>query len=202
MSAPLRSALIGFLLSAVFLANRWKVPGGFVFGSIEHENRSALVTEHVTEAGALQKDTEDASVIWWRFLLKPFLNYLNIDYIHCLVLSHCLPFLIFLVSSNLFRSNLHLGTQEAGTSSSFQPSSAEPMCFLHNVRPCKQGEGIGGLFRRMEWILAIAAKFGCSYVCNVDDWPTGVEKNRMPKKSMVKQGWNNGETMVKQWWVA
>ena len=109
-----------------------------------------------------------------------------------------LPFLIFLVSSNLFRSNLHL-SQEAGTSSSFQPSSASK-CFLHNVRPCKQGEGIGGLFRRMEWILAIAAKFGCSYVCNVDDWPTGVEKNRMPKKSMVKHRWNNGETLVKQGW--
>lgn len=62
MSAPLL-ALIGFLLSAVFLANRWKVPGGFFFGSIEHENRSAsFVTEHVTEADALQKDTEAASV--------------------------------------------------------------------------------------------------------------------------------------------
>ena len=60
MSAPLL-ALIGFLLSAVFLANRWKVPGGSFFGSIE-ENRSAL-TEHGTFTAneALQKDTDSWS---------------------------------------------------------------------------------------------------------------------------------------------
>ena len=82
-------------------------------------------------------------------------------------------FLFYLLDSILGEKPVRiLSPQDVETS---LLGSSVSKCFLHNVRPCKQGEGIGGLFRRMEWILAIAAKFGCSYVCNVDDWPAGPE---------------------------
>ena len=46
-------------------------------------------------------------------------------------------------------------------------------CFVYNARPCHNGEGIGGMFRRMEWILVLSSKYSCKYVCNTGDWETG-----------------------------
>ena len=48
-----------------------------------------------------------------------------------------------------------------------------PPCFLYNEKPCHNGEGIGGMFRRMEWILVLSQKYRCKYVCNPGDWETG-----------------------------
>ncbi|CAE7904726.1 unnamed protein product, partial [Symbiodinium microadriaticum] len=48
-----------------------------------------------------------------------------------------------------------------------------PPCFVYNARPCHNGEGIGGMFRRMEWILVLSSRYSCKYVCNTGDWETG-----------------------------
>ncbi|CAE7804025.1 sodA, partial [Symbiodinium sp. CCMP2456] len=48
-----------------------------------------------------------------------------------------------------------------------------PPCFVYNARPCHNGEGIGGMFRRMEWILVLSSKYSCKYVCSTGDWETG-----------------------------
>lgn len=51
-------------------------------------------------------------------------------------------------------------------------SEASP-CFVRTGHVCSHGEGIGGLFRRMEWVIAIATRYHCAYVCHEADWPTG-----------------------------
>lgn len=52
-------------------------------------------------------------------------------------------------------------------------TSAAARCFVRIAHPCSNGEGLGGLFRRMEWVIAIAERYHCAYVCNEADWPTG-----------------------------
>ena len=53
------------------------------------------------------------------------------------------------------------------------PVTLAPPCFIYSERPCQNGEGIGGMFRRMEWLLVLSQKYGCAYVCNPKDWETG-----------------------------
>ncbi|CAJ1449572.1 unnamed protein product [Effrenium voratum] len=72
---------------------------------------------------------------------------------------------------------------DAPTVSSFPTSASNleptednrsvPRCWLYNEKPCPNGEGVGGMFRRIEFIIALAEKYGCAYVCNPQDWETG-----------------------------
>ena len=53
------------------------------------------------------------------------------------------------------------------------PEPQATTCFVHDVSPCANGEGVAGLFRRLQWGIALAVKYGCTYVCNPSAWQTG-----------------------------
>ena len=60
-----------------------------------------------------------------------------------------------------------------GTPLFCEASTGSAPCFVRTSHVCQHGEGLGGLFRRMEWVIAIATRYHCAYVCNEADWPTG-----------------------------
>ena len=64
-------------------------------------------------------------------------------------------------------------TTQAPTQATTQAPTQAPACFVHDVKPCANGEGVAGLFRRLQWGIALAVKYGCSYVCNPSAWQTG-----------------------------